>query len=162
MAERLADSEYGADLALAGPAFSVLDGESVIACIGVAEHSQYRAEAWALLSSEVGPHLRFITRAVIGWLQQTSYSRVDTLVSAEFKQGHRWARLLGFEQEGPVRPFIFPNGTDGVTYVRFKHGSPSSSGAGISGDRPDPAGRSARRCGQVQRPGDGEPGADGQ
>lgn len=64
--------------------------------------------------------MRFITRVVRGWLLQTSYPRVDAVVSADFKAGHKWMRMLGFMQEGPVRRLYMPDGQDGQTYVYFR------------------------------------------
>ena len=123
MAEVLQRPEYGAALALSGPAFTVLADGQPIACIGLHEHHPGRAEAWALLGDDSGAHLRGITRAVAGYLQQVPYFRVEASVSATFVAGHRWARLLGFTQEGPARRGYLHDGSDVVTYVHFSGGA---------------------------------------
>jgi hypothetical protein len=112
--------EYGPALSLAGPAFTVLVDDLPVVCIGVQEITPHRAEAWALLGQSSGPYLRPITKAVRGWLAQTSYRRVEASVATTFASGHRWATLLGFQAEGPPRRAFMADGGDAVTYVRLK------------------------------------------
>lgn len=116
----IADPGYGPALLLAGPCYTVFDGDQVLGCGGVQEYGAHRAEVWGLLSEYAGPHMRWMTRAVAGWLQQAPYPRIEAVVSAGFAPGHRWVRLLGFEQEGPVRKRYMHDGSDAFTYVRFK------------------------------------------
>lgn len=122
MAPVVAESGYAEALIAAGPCFAVHAVGAVIACIGVQEHNKVRAEAWALLGVNCGPHLHAISKAVNGWLIQTSYRRVEANVSTDFEQGHRWAKLLGFQQEGPERLLFFHDGRSAIHYVRLKHG----------------------------------------
>lgn len=130
--------EYGAALSLAGPSFTAMVGQHPVACLGVQECAPHRAEAWALLGIDSGPHLRAITKAVRGWLQQTSYLRVEASVSVSFVAGHRWAMLLGLEQEGPPRRAFMPDGGDGITYTRIQHGgSDSIHDDGLGGSQRD-------------------------
>ena len=109
-------------LSIAGPAFTVESNNSIIACIGVVEHHANRAEAWALLSENCGPYLRRITVAVFGWLRQCQYARVEANVAIDFNAGHKWAKLLGFEQEGQERKSFFHDGRSAITYVRLNNG----------------------------------------
>lgn len=150
----LARPEYGAALSLAGEAYTVFVGQHPIACIGVQEHHADRVEAWALLGDDSGPWMRPITRAVLGWLQQVRYRRVEAVVSAEFEAGHRWAKLLGFEREGVHRAYL-PGGQDAVTYARIDHhdGSAVSSTRRSGGrrDQRDPQREPREQHGQGER-----------
>jgi hypothetical protein len=117
--------EYGAALSLAGESYTVLAGGHPVACIGVQEHHPQRAEAWALLGDDCGPHMRAITRAVLGWLQTTRYLRVEANVATEFTAAQRWATMLGFHAEGVRRAYL-PSGEDATSYARISDGTGSS------------------------------------
>ncbi len=58
-----------------------------------------------------------ITRAVKKQLQATP-GRIEMTVRTDFPQGHRWAELLGFEQEAVFKQYG-PEGEDHVGYVRL-------------------------------------------
>lgn len=118
----LEQPEYGHGLALAGDAYTVLDGETVLGCLGVQEHHAGRAECWALLADGLGWRMKPLTRAAAGWLAQAPYARIEAHIATDFHSGHRWARLLGFVPEGPERLLFFPDGRSAVTYVRLDHG----------------------------------------
>jgi hypothetical protein len=112
--------EYGPALSLSGPAFSVFDGEILLGCGGVVEFGKHRAEVWALLSKDIGRHMRSVTRAVNGWLAICPYQRVEANVATHFDPGLRWIRLLGFHQEGVEKLRFFEDGQSALQFVRFK------------------------------------------
>ena len=114
----LSDPSYGPSLKAAGPAYTLVVGDEVLATAGFIPQWEGRATVWALISKEVGPHMVFLTRAVKRALQLHHYRRVETHVSSDFEQGHRWARLLGFEREGRMRAFT-PEGDDCDLYARI-------------------------------------------
>lgn len=111
---------YGEGLAAAGPCFTVALNGQILLCAGVQEHNAIRAEAWALLSNDAGPHMRRLTKLARGWFDQCQYQRVEANVATDFSAGHRWVTLLGFEQEGPERLKFFHDGRSAISYVRIK------------------------------------------
>lgn len=113
--------DYGRQLADSPFAFTGLVGDEVIACAGVHELWENRGVAWALLSENAGPHFRSIHRAVSGFLTQAPWRRVEMMVEAGFEQAHRWAQMLGMQQEGLMRAYS-PTGTDYFIYARIKNG----------------------------------------
>lgn len=117
MQATLADPSYGPSLAAAGPAYSAVDGDEVFACAGLIQQWQGRAIAWALISSEAGRHMLAIHRAVWRALDLHPFRRVETAVASDFEEGHRWARMLGFEREGRMRAYT-PDGQDCDLYAR--------------------------------------------
>ena len=119
MRELLNRADYGPALALGGPAFTAMDGETTLGCGGVMEHGKHRAEVWALLSRHIGPHMRAITRAVNGWLAVCPYQRVEANVATHFDAGQRWIKLLGFHQEGAEKMRFFADGRSALAFVRF-------------------------------------------
>lgn len=85
-----------------------------------------RAYAWALLSVYAAPHLMAITRKVRYVVQTFPANRVEMVVRTEFKEGHRWARVLGFRQETPDgMPGYFEDGGSATLYARVRNGSSS-------------------------------------
>ncbi len=109
-------------LSLASEAYTAEHAGRVIAIVGAQRHNDHRAEGWALLAADLGPLMLPITRAVRGWLKQGRYARVDITVATDFPEALRWARVLGFVQEGPPRPCYTASGGAAVTYVRFADG----------------------------------------
>jgi len=117
MQPTLSDPTYGASLKEAGPAYSLVDGDAVFATAGLIPQWSNRAIAWALVSSEVGPHMVMLHKAVLRVFSLHHFRRIETSVACNFEQGHRWAKLLGFEREGRMRAFT-PEGDDCDLYAR--------------------------------------------
>lgn len=114
------EPDFGPSLALAGPCFTVLRDERPVACGGAHEFHARRAELWGLLSVECAPVLRPMTSAVRGWIDQCAYTRLEINVATDFAAGHRWARMLGFQVEGPEKLAFTPDGAGAIPYVRLR------------------------------------------
>lgn len=112
--------EYAKALEAAGPAYTVMDNQEVIACAGLAEQWPGRATAWSILSKHVaGMKMARLHKMVARFLDMQNYTRIEMTVDHEFEQGHRWAKMLGFEWEGLMRKYN-PNGVDCDLYARVK------------------------------------------
>ncbi len=109
--------EYAETLAKAGPSYSVLDGEEVVFCGGIAGIWPGRSMLWALLSESACRHMLFLTRGVRRFVSLQS-GRVETIVRADFKEAHRWAKLCGLSWHHHEEKFL-PGGLDADVYVRF-------------------------------------------
>lgn len=118
--ETILKPEYGTALALAGPCFSVMLNERPVACGGAQEFHSRRAEMWGLLSRDSRPVMRQMTRAIVGWMEQCPYARLEINVATGFDAGHRWATMLGFQVEGPEKQAYSPDGRGAIPYVRLK------------------------------------------
>ena len=95
----------------------VADG-SPVACGGTIEQWHGRHIAWAFLSEDSGPHMRYITRKSRE-IVAAPKGRVEMTVRCDFAAGHRWAPLLGFSVETPMLAMYGPEGEDHTGYVRF-------------------------------------------
>ena len=115
----LSQRDYGTALASAGPAYTVIIDDNVVACLGIIPQWEGRAIAWGLIGSEAGKEFYAIHKAVKRFLDLQDYRRIETAVSSDFEQGHRWAKLLGFENEGTMRAYT-PDGRDCDLYARIK------------------------------------------
>lgn len=105
-------------LAAGGRAFTVRDHDgSVLLIAGVARIDDSYGHAWAFMSAQAGPHMRFLTRKVRGYLDSLmpGQRRVEMMVRADFAAGMRWAFLLGFVAEGRMMMAA----PDGGAMVRF-------------------------------------------
>lgn len=95
----------------------VVDGQPII-CAGTIQQWGSRHIAWAYLSLDTGPHMRWITRQVLRNLAGVK-GRIESTVRMDFEAGHRWAKLLGFHVETPCMKAYGPHGEDFVGYVRI-------------------------------------------
>lgn len=95
--------------------------DAAIACGGTMLQWPGRHIAWVYLNAQAGPHMGFITKAVLKQLEQIE-GRVELTVRKDFEKGHRWARMLGFKVETPTLEAFGPLGEDHVGYVRFNKG----------------------------------------
>lgn len=118
MQPTLSNPEYAVSLYKAGPAYSLVDGDAVLATAGLIEQWEGRAVGWALISAESGAHFLKIHKAVLRTMTIHPYRRIETAVACDFPQGHRWANMLGFEREGRMRSYT-PDGRDCDLYSRI-------------------------------------------
>ncbi len=95
----------------------VVDGEPM-ACGGTMEQWPGRHSGWTYLNKKTGRHMGSVTKRVRELLDQVK-GRVEITVREDFKPGHTWARMLGFEIETPVMKQFGPEGENHVGYVRF-------------------------------------------
>lgn len=107
-------------------AFGGFKGERLLACGGIIPQWTGRAALWLMLAEATkGYDMLWIFRTCRTYLDeiQTShaYNRLEATVDVGFKQGHRFARLLGFKAEGLLRKYA-PDGHDHIMYARIKHG----------------------------------------
>jgi len=113
------DPEYLAGLVSGGPAYTLLGGNEVLACAGIVPQWQNRAMAWALVGKNAGRAMVALHRAVLRCFEIHPHKRIETTVASKFAEGHRWARMLGFEREGTMTAFA-PDGADYDLYARIQ------------------------------------------
>lgn len=92
----------------------------VIFTAGLIPVWQGRAIVWAYLGRTAGEHMLAVHRAVVKFLNMQTGMRIEASVDAEFKPGHRWVELLGFELETPRMRKFRPDGGDCAMYVRIR------------------------------------------
>lgn len=110
------DPAYALSLIKAGPCWSVFVGDSVVACGGLCIQWEGRGVAWAIISK--GAPLVPVTRSVLHVLNQHGIPRrVECFVDVSFREGVRWAEMLGFQREGLMRAFS-PDGRDHLLFAR--------------------------------------------
>jgi len=92
-------------------AFSVLKGNRIIGCIGLAPCNQYRAVAWAVFPHN-GKNNDFVTCHMASrWLMRNNpFRRLESYVDPRSERAMRWIKLLGFEIEIAYIPFFYPDG----------------------------------------------------
>lgn len=115
----LMSPEYAEWLRNAGPAFTVLTGEGVVAICGLAEEWEGRAQCWALLSASVRPVMTGVTRAISRYFDMTPYRRIEAQTPEDFAEGKRWLHVLGFKAEGLMTNY-YADGRAAIRYARCK------------------------------------------
>jgi len=103
------------DAMLAGTAMTVLRGDRVLAFGGLATIWPGRACAWCFLSADI-PIAAWVpaTRLARAVLDASGIARIEADIRDDFPPAARWARMLGFCDEGPM-----PAYWQGATYRRF-------------------------------------------
>lgn len=81
------------------------------ACFGIISWGAGRFMIWGLL--DVDAPMLPLTRAVLDFLCEQNLPRVEAEVAADFAEGHRWIRMLGFTDDTPAG---MRNYRDGETY----------------------------------------------
>jgi hypothetical protein len=115
------DPEYAEQLVQAGPAYSLVVGDEVVACAGLMPQWENRAVCWALVGANAGRHFAAIHKAALRMFTLHPYRRIETAVLCGFEQGHRWMRMLGFKKEGTMAYFS-PDGGTYDLYAKVHHG----------------------------------------
>lgn len=135
-AAQAADIDCDALQSAFGNSWTALVGGRPIACAGLVEVWEGRAYAWALLATDVGPHLLAVTREIRSRLAATPCRRIEMAVADGFDAGCRWARLLGFycETPQPMRGYL-PDGRAAWLYARVKDGWNHGVGVHCDADR---------------------------
>lgn len=111
--------DYARALDRPGNSFTAMDGDRVLAIAGVVPLWEGRAEAWALLGSDLKRDFIGIHRATLRFLDVCGFRRVEAAVDAQFCQAVDWVKLLGFECEGPLKAYT-PDGRDCIRYARVR------------------------------------------
>jgi len=94
------------------------DGE-ILAITGLIPKWENRAEAWTVLSKDSGKHFVKIVRIIKELLNVHDYRRIQATTEVDFKQAHRWLKLLGFVPEGYMKAYSV-KGEDHILYARVK------------------------------------------
>lgn len=111
---------YAEMLTRNGEAYTMTKDGVAIACAGVQEAWENRGIAWALLTLDVGPHMRALTRAVSIYTNTLAkWHRIEAYVDTRFPAGERWIKMLGFRIEGVMRQFT-PDGADNFLCAKLK------------------------------------------
>ena len=105
-------------------AVTLLDGDDVLACVGVSPQRKGVCAAWAFLSARAIGKPVFLTRSVRRFLdtieQYDGYRRIEAAVAVEHGAGHRWIRSLGFEHEGRMKNYGVGGQGDFDLYARTR------------------------------------------
>lgn len=97
-------------------------GHKPIACGGLIHVSKYRAIVWSLMGKDTGAYMLQLTRRVRQFLDQQTIPRIEMTVDFDFLEGHKWARLLGFEMEAARMRKHGILGNDETLYARINQG----------------------------------------
>ncbi len=104
------------------PSITAVWNGKPIGCWGIQIIWAGVAEAWFLAAKETnggGLPLAEATKATLDeWIEQYSLVRVQTPLRADFPEGEKFARWLGFEFESDM-PKYHPGGTTAKMYVRI-------------------------------------------
>lgn len=101
-------------------AYSIIDGEEVLCCAGVVKLNHGRGVAWAYLAEDIRNRMTTVTRIVKRYLGIADFHRIEMHVDCDFKEAHRWARMLGFEMECERMRAFTPDKRDCALYAMVR------------------------------------------
>lgn len=101
-------------------AYSLVDGDTVLCSAGIMDIWPGRAMAWALVGEDAGKRFFEIHRNVSAALRLHPAKRIEMAVHVDFKEAHRWAKLLGMHCECDSMQAYAPDGSNHSLYVRIK------------------------------------------
>lgn len=88
-----------------GPAWSLVEGETVLASFGICKIEEGIGHLWAYISEDAKGHGRTMIkfgRKVIG-MAMSNYHRLQSNVRADKEEYVRFSEMLGLEKEGLLR-----------------------------------------------------------
>lgn len=97
---------------------TILDGDEVLMCGGSIEIWPGRKILWALLAEGIGTRMTVCTRITRRFVRAEFNGRMELDVERDHAEGHRFARLLGFEKETDRLVSFYTGGLDGTMYVK--------------------------------------------
>ncbi|MBN3848523.1 hypothetical protein G3N58_17060 [Paraburkholderia sp. Ac-20342] len=104
----------------ANPSFSVFSGERVLACGGLLPWWSGNASAWIAVAADIGAaRMLELHHIVRRFLNSRPERRISADVLTVSQNGQRWARALGFVDEGRMRAYT-PDGLDAELYARVR------------------------------------------
>lgn len=123
---RISDSAFynhpgNKDIIENNPGLSAWVNHRCIAGFGIVDMGiPGRYVAWAFISRDAGPHLLKIVRKLRFLLDNHPYHRVEMHVACDFPNGHKLARLVGFEVEAQRMRKSGIRKEDQTLYARVK------------------------------------------
>lgn len=99
--------------------FTVMHKNRVLACGGVVKYTNARGEAWAKIDQTAREHFLKIHNAARRIIATSGFNRVEATTGANFANGCRWLKLLGFEFEGVMKKYNL-DGSDMALFARIK------------------------------------------
>lgn len=101
-----------------GMALAAVEGDRVYGMAGIYEVWAGRGLAWALLAHDAGKQMVALHRIAQRAIDVSLFRRIEADVLNSHDEGHRWMRLLGFEQEGVRR--CYWQGNDYALYAKVR------------------------------------------
>jgi hypothetical protein len=103
-----------------GDAYAIVEGDETMCAFGIIELWPNRSMIWALMSANCGPHMTGMVRIGRRMVKTSGSRRVEAHVDCDFKAGHRFMKLLGFDVEAERMRSYEPDGRDCTLYARIQ------------------------------------------
>lgn len=101
------------------PAYSLWDGDVLVACMGAVRASEYRGVAWVMLQTGHTRTFTALTRTAWRLLHALPFKRVETFVKPDDVKAVRWAILCGFGLDRVFYPMWFPDGSGAMQMALY-------------------------------------------
>jgi hypothetical protein len=102
------------------PAHSMTVNGEVIACAGLIKWTDYRATCWAFIGNDVKRHFMPGFLFVREFLRTSPFRRIEAFVDPQHEPSMRLCEVLGFEKDGPPKPYWFVDGRTAQEWALIK------------------------------------------
>lgn len=102
-----------------GLAWSLLDGDEVIACGGIVILWPGVGEAWTVMGEKVKDYPLAVAKALREGIERSGLRRIQATVRIDDGKARKLIGLCGFKPEGILEGFG-PDGADFVSYARVR------------------------------------------
>lgn len=92
----------------------------IVACFGLVPYWEGRAEAWAIIDKDCKHEFVALFKTMKRMIHDSPVPRIEATINKNFREGHRWIKLLGFELEAPTMKKYGVKGHDYSLYARVK------------------------------------------
>lgn len=99
-------------------AVTVVDGDEILMCGGSIEVWPGRKVVWALMAEGIKHRMTACARITRRFIEGQFTGRMELDVERDHPEGHRFARLIGFEKETDRLKAFYTGGLDGTMYVK--------------------------------------------
>jgi len=101
--------------------FTIMDNDVPMLCGGILEIWKGRGIMWAYISElAIGEKFIGLHKASLHFLEAFSMPRIEMYVQCNYKQAHRWAKMLGFILECKCMRNFQVDGSDCALYARVQ------------------------------------------
>jgi hypothetical protein len=113
--------EHGRAIEKLGGTFTVFEEGKPLVIGGIKYFWKNRGEAWLIFSQARTKRFMFLVRIIKNFLANCRCNRVEMIIDYDFKDGHRWATLLGFKKEAELLRSYLPCGGDASLYAIVRY-----------------------------------------
>lgn len=105
---------------------TLTDEEEIICIVGVAPDQDGNGEVFSIMSTNFRHYALTLFRMIkslLARLHLLGFEKLTTVVPVDFKEAHRWCKMIGFKETGKEKIDYFDEKVEVVLYERTEYGN---------------------------------------